>query len=219
MDLKTRGVEPTPAERAAVESVLGADESQRPHDRSGGQSLRARRHLLLPTLHAVNDRVGWISPAAIDHIAERLDVSPAEIHGVVTFYGLFSTRERPSRQVHVCVDLVCRSEGGRREHDLPDGAHASPCLGMCELAPAVLVTEAGDPARRTTIGGVSADQVDALIAGGAMPTLDGAASVPQAGDPDLVLLARAGRCRSPRLRRLRRRWWARRAGARAGDRP
>jgi NADH-quinone oxidoreductase subunit F len=128
MDLKTRGVEPTAAERTAIDAVLGADPPPRSHDRIGGRSLRARRHLLLPTLHAVNDRVGWISPAAIDHIAERLDVSPAEIHGVVTFYGLFSTRERPSRQVHVCIDLVCCIERGGGE--LPDGAHPSPCLGM-----------------------------------------------------------------------------------------
>ncbi len=191
MDLKTRGVEPTTAERAAIDAVLGADQPPRSHDRIGGRSLRARRHLLLPTLHAVNDRVGWISPAAIDHIAERLDVSPAEIHGVVTFYGLFSTSERPARQVHVCIDLVCRIERGGGE--LPDGAHPSPCLGMCEQAPAVLVTEAGEPARRTTIGGIVG--VDELVAGGPVPRPEPSrvASVPQAGNPDLVLLARAGR--------------------------
>jgi len=193
MDLKTRGVEPTAAERAAVDAVLGADESRGAHDRTGGQSLRARRHLLLPTLHALNDRVGWISPPAIDHVAERLDVSPAEIHGVVTFYGLFSTTERPARQVHVCVDVVCRARGGVR--DLPDGAHPSPCLGMCEQAPAVLVTEAGDPVRRTSLGGVSADQVDELAAGAPVPLSERpmTASVPQADDAELVLLRRAGR--------------------------
>ena len=193
MDLKTRGVEPSVAERAAVDAVLGTDESHRPHDRIGGQSLRARRHLLLPTLHAVNDRVGWISPPAIDHIAERLDVSPAEIHGVVTFYGLFSTSERPSRQIHVCVDVVCRLQGGLREHDLPDGAHPSPCLGMCEQAPAVLVTEAGDPARRTSLGGLAVERVHELTAGGPVPEPRPATSVPQAGDADLVLLRRTGR--------------------------
>ena len=195
MDLKTRGVEPSVAERSAVDTVLGTDTSHRPHDRIGGQSLRARRHLLLPTLHAVNDRVGWISPAAIDHIAERLDVSPAEIHGVVTFYGLFSTTERPTRQLHVCVDVVCRSQGGVREHDLPDGARPSPCLGMCEQAPAAFVTEAGEPASRTAIGGLSADRVAELAAGAPVPQhrRPATATVPQSGDPELVLLRRAGR--------------------------
>ena len=73
----------------------------------GGESLRELRHLLLPILHAVNDRVGFISRGAINYISQRLDVAPAEIYGVATFYALFDTNERPARQVHVCVDLAC----------------------------------------------------------------------------------------------------------------
>ena len=133
MDVKTRGVPPTPAERDAVETILGPEPSRDVHDVSGGHSLRERRHLLLPTLHAVNDRVGWLSPTAIDHIAERLDLGPAEVYGVASFYALFSMTERPGHQVHVCIDLACRSAGGPTETDLPAGAHASPCLGQCLL--------------------------------------------------------------------------------------
>ena len=187
MDLKTRGLAPSPPERESIESVLGPADGDVGRDRVGGGSLRARRHLLLPTLHAVNDRIGWISPAAIDHIAERLDVSPAEIYGVVTFYGLFSTEERPERQVHACVDLVCRSRGVSEDR-LPDGVHPSPCLGMCEQAPAALVTEAGEPARRVSLGNVSVDRL-----GDSPPCRRPGSPIPQAGDPDLVLLARAGR--------------------------
>ena len=187
MDLKTRGLAPGTYERESIESILGPADSDVGRDRVGGGSLRARRHLLLPTLHAVNDRVGWISPAAIDHIAERLDVSPAEIYGVVTFYGLFSTHERPTLQVHACVDLVCRSQGVSEDR-LPDGVHPSPCLGLCEQAPAVLVTEAGEPTRRAALGNVSPDRLGDLTAV-STPRLP----IPQAGDPDLVLLARAGR--------------------------
>jgi NADH-quinone oxidoreductase subunit F len=149
--------------------------------------LRARRHLLLPTLHAVSDRVGWISPAAIDHIAERLDVSPAEIFGVVTFYGLFSTTERPQRQVHACVDLACRVRGVTEE-SLPDGVHPAPCLGMCDQAPAAFVTEAGESVLRASLGEVSAHRLGELTA-----VASPLRAIPQAGDPDLVLLTRAGR--------------------------
>ena len=187
MDLKTRGVAPSAPERAAIESVLGPADADVGRDRVGGASLRARRHLLLPVLHAVNDRVGWISPPAIDHIAERLDVSPAEIYGVVTFYGLFSTAERPERQVHACVDLVCRTRGVS-EDDLPAGVHPSPCLGMCEQAPAAFVTEAGEAVRRVSLGDVAIDRLADLSA-----ISSPARPVPQAADPDLVLLARAGR--------------------------
>ena len=110
---------------------------------AAGAAFRELRHLLLPTLHAVNDRVGWISRGAINYIAERLDVAPAEIYGVATFYALFSIDERPARQVHVCVDLACRAAGGLAEHDLPPGTHPSPCLGACERAPAALGDRVG----------------------------------------------------------------------------
>ena len=84
------------------------------YDGFGGHSRREQRHLLLPILHAVNDRVGWLSQPAIDHIAERLDIGPAEVYGVASFYALFSLTERPARQVHVCIDLACRAAGGPR---------------------------------------------------------------------------------------------------------
>ena len=174
MDVKTRGVPPTTAERAAIESVLGPAPDRELHDARGGHALRARRHLLLPTLHAVNDGVGWLSPEAIDHIAERLDLGPAEVYGVATFYALFSTSERPALQEHVCVDLACRMNGAT-EATVPAGAHPSPCLGVCERGSATLTIEAGNPARRTIT-----------------PEPAPVAAVPQAGEPSLVLLRRAG---------------------------
>jgi NADH-quinone oxidoreductase subunit F len=132
---------------------------------------------VLPTLHALNDRVGWLSQEAIDHIAERLHLGPAEVYGVASFYALFSTVERPARQEHVCVDLACRANGGPTgDGDLPDGAHPAPCLGACERGRATFTIDSGDPVRRT---------VD--------PEPPPVAAVPQAGDPSLVLLRRAGR--------------------------
>ena len=152
------------------------------------------RHLLLLTLHAVNDRVGWISQEAIDHIAERLDASPAEIYGVASFYALFSLTERPAHQVHVCVDLACRSQGGVIEADLPAGAHPSPCLGSCERAPTAFVTTAGANPIQAVAGGVTPSQIEQWVAGdGPGPEAEPAAAVRQIGDESLVLLRRAGR--------------------------
>ncbi len=195
MDLKTRTAPPTDDERSAIDSVLGPEPAHDTHDRRGGHERRSERRLLLPTLHAVNDRLGWISQTAIDHIARRLDVAPAEIYGVTTFYALFATSERPARQVHVCVDLACRSFGGVAAADLPAGTHPSPCLGMCEQAPAALVIDAGDPARRTAVGNVRAEQPATWAAHGRQTPVESThiRPVPQAGDPDLVLLRRAGR--------------------------
>jgi NADH-quinone oxidoreductase subunit F len=194
VDVVTRGVPPTAHERAAVESVLGPAPDRDLHDVEGGHALRERRHLLLPTLHAVNDRVGWLSQEAIDHIAERLDLGPAEVYGVASFYALFSTTERPAHQVHVCVDVTCRGSGGMREDDLPEGAHPSPCLGLCERAPTAFVTTAGDSPLASVAGHVTPVDVARFVAGEHPdPEPERAAAVPQAGDDRLILLHRANR--------------------------
>ena len=56
---------------------------------------------------------GWISPGALNHIAERLTVPPADVYGVATFYALLSVEPRPPRVVHVCEDLACRCNGSQ----------------------------------------------------------------------------------------------------------
>jgi NADH-quinone oxidoreductase subunit F len=205
MDLKVGSARATDGERAAVDALLGpAPDAARGGARDpadhflvrGGAALRELRPLLMPALHAVNDRVGWISRGAINYIAERLDVAPAEIYGVASFYALFSMNERPARQVHVCVDLTCRAAGGLAEHDLPPGAHPSPCHGACERAPTALVIEAGDPHRSALFAPATAVEVR-RITDGAWPDREAPviAAVPQVadGDQSLVLLRRVGR--------------------------
>ncbi len=205
MDLKLASAAATADERAAVDSVVGPTpagalygdrDPAGHHVARGGRELRERRHLLLPALHAVNDRVGWISRGAINYLGARLDVAPADIYGVATFYGLFSTVERPARQVHVCVDLVCRAAAGLAEGDLPDGAHPAPCLGVCERAPAALVVEAGSEPRRAVLAPATPVAVQRVVDGG-WPDREPpvVAAVPQVVDgdgPQLRLLGRIG---------------------------
>jgi NADH-quinone oxidoreductase subunit F len=204
MDLKVSSHTASADEIDAVDSLLcaptsswssvgAADRRDDHHMARGGHELRNERGRLLPVLHAVNDRVGWISRGAINYIALRLDVAPAEIYGVATFYGLFSTAERAPRQVHVCVDLACQMAGAPGEHHLPAGCHASPCLGVCERAPAALRIEAGQPPRADVIAPATA--ADLLLAAAGEPTADEAdvaAAVPQRGDASLRLLRRVG---------------------------
>src|SRR5918911_74243 len=134
MDLRFAGLAPSPAEQAALDDLLGRPLDAPASNWRGNGSLGQRRHLLLPALHAVHDAVGWISPAAVDEIARRLEVAPADVYGVASFYGLFSLVERPPRVVHVCTDLACRIAGSEQ---LVDGLRSSedamgsesPCLG------------------------------------------------------------------------------------------
>ncbi|MBM3741596.1 MAG: NADH-quinone oxidoreductase subunit E [Actinobacteria bacterium] len=202
MDLKIASASASAEERDAVDSLLGAaPETFQGGDRNleglrvarGGESLRQLRHLLLPTLHQVNDRVGHISRGAINYISQRLDVAPAEIYGVATFYALFDTKERPATQVHVCVDLACRAMSGCKENDLPDGAVASPCLGACERAPAVLVIETGVNVRSELLAPASRQQISQLVAGKHAPDEQPIShGAPQTPNRDLVLLSRIG---------------------------
>ncbi|MEU6289254.1 NAD(P)H-dependent oxidoreductase subunit E [Streptomyces sp. NPDC046988] len=165
MDLRFGDGKPTDEERAAVDALLGPPESSwEGADRSdadlrwarGGREARDRRDLLLPGLHALNDRIGWISEGALDYLCRRLTVPPAEAYGVATFYAMFSVRPRPATVLHVCTDLACTTAGAgelcaaveaRLGPESGVKVERSPCLGLCERAPAALVIRAGDSAR------------------------------------------------------------------------
>ncbi|MFM8947486.1 MAG: NADH-ubiquinone oxidoreductase-F iron-sulfur binding region domain-containing protein [Acidimicrobiaceae bacterium] len=202
MDLKIASGSANTEERQAVDSLLGApQETSHGAKRdemgmrvsTGGESLRKLRHLLLPTLHSVNDRIGYISRGAINYISQRLDIAPAEIYGVATFYALFDTNERPARQVHVCVDLACRAASGCTEENLPEGAIPSPCLGTCERAPSVLVIETGVTVRQEVLAPATRTQITELVAGKPAPAEQSIESAaPQTPDKSLVLLSRIG---------------------------
>jgi NADH-quinone oxidoreductase subunit F len=199
VDLHLTTDEPTLDEEDAIDASLGgAVYSNEPH---------APRHKLLPLLHAVQARAGYISHGAVNYIARRLDVAPAEIHGVASFYGMFSLAPCPPVVAHVCDDIACLARGADslcstlEGFAWPQGAawQRSPCLGLCERAPAALVVAAGKIPRERVLAPASAQGLQSLLndaVAGHLPgepdTLSAAASVPQAGQPHLRLLRRVG---------------------------
>ncbi len=226
MDLHVIGPLASPAERAAVDAILGPaesgwrggrrDSSLEGHVARGGHEARSRRDLLIPVLHAVQARVGWISQPALNYVCRRLTVPPAEAYGVATFYALFATKPRPPIVAHVCDDIACRLAGASDlTADLertigpagePDAAGMttwlrSPCLGLCERAPAAMFTIAGERSRTEVAAPVDAVGVGSRLGAarsGSGASTDGVGladariSVPQAGQPGLRLLARVG---------------------------
>src|SRR6516165_6021137 len=98
MDLHIHGPDATPAERAAVDAVLGGAEC-------------GPRDMLLPALHAVQARFGWLPQGALNYICKRMHIPPAEAYGVATFFHLFSLQRQPPIMVHVCNDVACRIRG------------------------------------------------------------------------------------------------------------
>jgi NADH-quinone oxidoreductase subunit F len=204
MDLHFTSAVETPEERAAVDGVLGARDDD-PWD--GGHAARDRRHLLLPVLHAIQSHVGWISGGALNYACRRLSVPPADAYGVATFYAMFSTTPRPPVVVHVCDDIACMSAGSelvRRSLDdvccpvgeVSDDAGAmwlrSPCLGLCDRAPAALLTVAGTEPVERQFAPIHADVAVALIGGDRTPLQPGHGSKPHVGGSPLRLLRRVG---------------------------
>ena len=212
MDLRLLDAEPTTDERAAIDAFLGppvsawagADRVENGHSAHGGHAARAQRHQLLPTLHALHAQAGWISPGALNYVAQRLTIPPADVFGVATFYALFSVEPRPARVLHVCNDLACRCAGSDKliaaltekigpqgtEHD---GAtwHASPCLGQCDRAPAALLVQSGENPVERELTGVDAEALIEIVHG-ATPEPPRSPEQPQAGQPGLRLLRRVG---------------------------
>jgi NADH-quinone oxidoreductase subunit F len=225
MDLHVIGPLATPVERAAVDAVLGPAESgwrggarslsTEGHTAVGGHEARSRRDLLLPALHALQDRVGQITQPGLNYVCRRLSVPPAEAYGVATFYALLSTKAQPPAVAHVCDDIACRLVGaedtcadleralgpaGTAARDGRIGWKRSPCLGLCELAPAAMFTIAGEVPARETAAPVDAAGIVARLerpdrhpeAAHQDVAAAARASAPQAGQPQLQLLRRVG---------------------------
>ncbi|MBU3725263.1 MAG: formate dehydrogenase subunit gamma [Burkholderiaceae bacterium] len=128
-------------EPPGLESILGVFASQRDN--------------LLPILQAVQAALGHVPAEAVARIAEHLNLSRAEVHGVVTFYHDFHESPQPGRQVRVCMAEACQSVGARQlakdiaqitgcelHSSSPDGRYSVVpiyCLGLCACGPAVMV--------------------------------------------------------------------------------
>ena len=187
MDIRTTGGPPTAQEIAAVDSVLGDPTSlweggeRGPlddHIAFGGSAARSRRPLLLPVLHAIQDRVGWVSRGALEYACRRLSIPPAEAYGVVSFYGRFALDERPALVLHVCDDIACKCAGAdelcaaleRSEGPAGKAWQRSPCLGLCDRAPAGLVERSGPGHHERQVVGLTIETARSMLRGGEWPS-------------------------------------------------
>jgi NADH-quinone oxidoreductase subunit F len=180
---------------------VGAARGSDGHSARGGHAARDERHLLLPVLHELQARIGWISEPGLGYVCRRLTIPPAEAYGVASFYALFALEPRPQRVAHICTDIACMCRGsaelveqlertvGVAGQPSADGSTTwleSPCLGMCEQAPAALVTIAGEEPRDQAIGAATVETIAGALAGSASEPIE---SVPGG---ELRLLRRIG---------------------------
>lgn len=127
---------------------------------------------LLPILHAIQEELGYIPPEAVPAIAEGLNLSRAEVHGVISFYHDFRSAPPGRHMVHICRAESCQALGadallaharerlGVELHGTSaDGAVTLEpiyCLGNCALSPAVMVN-------RHVHGRVSRERMDTIL--------------------------------------------------------
>ena len=147
---------------------MNADELDRIIARHG-----AREGPLLPILHDVQDAFGCVGEAAIRHIAQALNLSRAEVYGVVSFYHDFRPAPEPRPVLKLCRAEACQSMGSRalenyareklgvdfHETTADGGVSLEPvyCLGNCACSPAVMVDE-------TVYGRVTPQRLDEILA-------------------------------------------------------
>lgn len=133
----------------------------------------ARPEMLVQILHLFMGRYGFISEAAILQLADELNLSRAEVHGVVSFYHDFRTTPAGNRVIKICQAESCQAMGSQAltahaekslgvslNETTDDGATTLEpvyCLGNCACSPAVMV---GD----RVYGRVDATAIDAIIA-------------------------------------------------------
>src|SRR5712691_2714611 len=118
-----------------------------------------KQAVTLPALHLVHDELRCVPLEAVREIADLLDLSPAEVHDTMSFYGIFRTEKNPlgKNRVWVCRSLACALRGGdellanlgKKLGVSAGGTSAdgkitlefAECLGLCEGAPCVMVND------------------------------------------------------------------------------
>jgi formate dehydrogenase subunit gamma len=127
---------------------------------------------LLPILHALQEEFGYVDASAVPVIADALNISHAEVHGVISFYHDFRTRPPGRHVLHICRAESCQAMGcealvqhvekrlgvklGETTADNSFTLRPVYCLGNCGLSPAVMLD--GKP-----YGRVSSEVIDFLI--------------------------------------------------------
>ena len=121
------------------------------------ESHKSMNGALLPLLHAIQEKVGFIPPDAVGEIAKGLNLSRAEVHGVVTYYHFFRSEAPGKHVVQVCRAESCQACGadellalaettlGCKTHQTTSNGAVTLesvyCLGLCASSPAIQVDE------------------------------------------------------------------------------
>jgi NADH:ubiquinone oxidoreductase subunit E len=102
-----------------------------------------RRSATIPALHAAQRVHGWCSPLAITQVATVMQLTPAYLTSVASFYDMFKMTPKPANDVFVCTNITCSLLGADEFHEAMVAAARGEdvnvasfeCLGACDIAP------------------------------------------------------------------------------------
>jgi formate dehydrogenase subunit gamma len=135
-------------------------------------ALKDKPGALLPILHAIQDALGYVPAESVPAIAKALNLSRAEVHGVISFYHYFRDTQPGKHTIHLCRAESCQAMGGKQlekhvktrlgidfHETTADGKFTLEpvyCLGNCACSPAMQIDN-------EIYGRVSANSFDTTI--------------------------------------------------------
>jgi len=134
-----------------------------------------KRAMLLAALYIAQEQYGWLSPEAIQRVAERLGLTMGQVYSTASFYTMFKLQPQGQYRIQVCEGLSCYLVGGaepiidhiRRRLEIDNGNPSNngkftleivQCLAACDLAPAIKVND-------ELYGGMTFEKIDELLKG------------------------------------------------------
>ena len=138
-------------------------------------AYRGKKWALIPLVQEIQEKVGYIPPEIIPHIASALNLFPSQVQAVITFYSQLYTKPRGKNIVRVCRGTACHVRGGNsilkltKQHlgieegqtseDMEYTLETVACIGICALAPNLMVN-------KDTHGNMNPKKVARLFGGG-----------------------------------------------------
>ena len=132
-----------------------------------------KRAMLLAAIYIAQEQYGWLSPEAVQRVADRLNLSPGQVYSTASFYTMFRMQPQGQYRIQVCEGLSCYLVGGAEPvidyvsgrlkikpgETTPDGKFTLEivqCLAACDVAPAIKVNDELYPF-------VTAERIDEIL--------------------------------------------------------
>lgn len=136
------------------------------------EGITSERTPLISVLHKVQEELGYLSEEGLQVVAKKLDVPLSKVYGVATFYTLLDTEEKGENIIRVCESAPCHVkdstnilnelqeklgvEVGETTDDGKFSLEFTSCLGVCGVAPAIMINE-------TVYGNLNSTKLDSIL--------------------------------------------------------